>query len=119
MEDLSARAPDGTCEMSMMTDPKGRDVRPWPGDNDHEGAQAFAPTNPDGDTSSDPLDDIKSGLKAWFSLGLSIGDSLDAQTKSWSALMARLQHFTPVDYGTGASQVYPATGLGLLIFGAA
>jgi hypothetical protein len=94
------------------------DARPWPGDNDHEGQHAYAPADLDAPTqSTGPLDDIKSGIKAWADIGLSIGESIDAQTRSWSQLMARLQHSTPIFKRLSASGVYPASGDLVLVFG--
>lgn len=89
------------------------DVRPFPADNDHEGHYAFAPVDNDAPPSS-PLDDIKSGLKVWADVGVTLGKSLDAQTRSWTALMERLQHNTPVDFGSAASGV-AVTGQALLL----
>jgi hypothetical protein len=91
------------------------DVKPWPADNDHEGNVAFAPT--DDAPPSGPLDEIKSGLKIWADVGLTLGKNIDEQAKTWRQLMARLQHNTPVDYGLGQAGVYPATGDLLLNFG--
>lgn len=91
----------------------GTDVKPDPADNDHEGHFAFAPADTDAPPSS-PLDEIRNGLKIWGDVGLTLGKSLDAQTRSWTQLMERLQHNTPVDYGPAASGVF-ATGQALLL----
>ena len=89
-------------------------VHPIPADNDHEGNVAFAPQPDDGSAAGGPLDEIKSGLKVWFDLGLTLGNKLDEQTNTWRKLMDRLQHNTPVDYGVAASGVF-ATGQALLL----
>ena len=93
------------------------DVRPFQADNDHEGNRVYAPADDTPAAAAGPLDEIKSGLKVWANLGLTLGDSIDAQTKSWRQLMARLQHGTPIDYGIGVAGVYPASGNLLLNFG--
>jgi hypothetical protein len=92
------------------------DVRPWPGDNDHEGHNAAVyPTDLDAD--SGPLDDIKSGIKACFDFSLSIGKSVDQMVQSNKRLLARLQRDTPVIYRIGVSGTFPATGVLVLNFG--
>lgn len=91
------------------------DVRPWPADNDHEGQRVAMPV-PD-DDSSDPLGDIRSGIKAMFNFGVTIGESIDKHTRSVDRLMRKLQRNTPVDYGIGVSGVYPAAGNLVLSFG--
>lgn len=93
------------------------DVRPWPGDNDHEGAQTNHPSVNADEAPAGPLDEIKSGLKVWANLGVTLGESLDKQTASFNRFMRRLQHNTPVDYGSAASGVFPASGVLVLILG--
>ncbi len=89
----------------------------------HEGeGNALAP-DPNIDSESnrsstdDPLDDIKSGLKVWADVGLTLGKSINENTKATRRLWDRLQHGTPVDYGIGVAGVYPASGNLLLNFG--
>jgi len=94
------------------------DVRPFPGDNDHEGARTNHP--PDADdapASTSPLDEIVSGLKVWADVGITLGTKMDEQSKSYDRFMARLQRNTPVDYGGAAAGVFPASGVLLLNFG--
>jgi len=85
----------------------------------------YAAQEPDSDTAerlfggegSSPLDEIKSGLKVWANVGVTLGKSLDEHTAAIKKLNARLQHNVPVDYGIGVAGVFPAAGNLLLNFG--
>jgi hypothetical protein len=57
-----------------------------------------------------PLDDIRSGIKAFLDVGISIGKSVDSQTANVQALLRRLNFNTPIDYGANASGTFPAAG---------
>ena len=83
----------------------------------HEGDRDYLPTTDSDTPSSGPLDDIKSGLKLWADLGVSIGKSLDEVAKTNKKLLARLQRNTPIDYSCIASAVCPAAGFCVLNFG--
>jgi hypothetical protein len=85
----------------------------------HEGVWVPPPgADPDiAAPSSSPLDDIKTGIKAWFDVGIQLGESVDKLHTTTRKLLARLEHNTPVDYGSGAAGVYPATGSMVLNFG--
>jgi hypothetical protein len=84
-------------------------VHPIASDNDHEGARTNMPHDPDESTPG-PLDDIRSGIKAWFDVGVTIGDKVDGMGRKFDKFMARLQHNTPIDYGGAGSGVFPASG---------
>ena len=86
----------------------------------HEGSGAHwtDPAPDDSDTSSGPLDDIRSGIKAFLDVGISIGQSVDKHTESTRALLRRLEYNTPINYSAIASGVYPSTGDLVLNFGA-
>jgi hypothetical protein len=83
----------------------------------HEGDRDYLPTTDSDTPSTGPLDDIKSGLKLWADLGVSIGKSLDEVAKTNKKLLARLQRNTPIDYSCIASAVCPAAGFCVLNFG--
>lgn len=68
----------------------------------------------DGPANDDPLGDIKTGIKAWFDVGVSVGESTDQLTRSVDRLWRRLQRDTPVYYSTVASGVF-ATGTPLVL----
>ena len=65
-----------------------------------------------------PLDEIRSGVKAFMDVGISIGKAVDRQVADTRALLRRLEYNTPVNYGAAASGTYPATGSLVLNFGA-
>lgn len=67
--------------------------------------------------SSDPLSDIKSGLKIQAEASLSLGKSLDRHSDMLRRYLDRLERNTPVDYGAVASGPFPATGFLVLNFG--
>jgi hypothetical protein len=81
----------------------------------HEGE--WVPPEDDNAPTPGPLDDIKSGIKAWFDIGLSIGNSVDDVTRSIAKLNERLQRNTPVDYGNATSVVVGASGIATLVLG--
>jgi hypothetical protein len=79
---------------------------------DHEGERNSFP-NEDlisdaASASSSPLDDLKSGLKVWFDLGLTLGKKLDEQTDTLNKALRRLERNTPVNFAAVASGTYPA-----------
>jgi hypothetical protein len=76
-----------------------------------------AEDNEKGGGSSDPLSDIRSGLKVFANVGLSLGKSLDEHTTALREYNRRLQRNTPIDYGSQASGAYPTTGLLVLNLG--
>lgn len=79
----------------------------------HEGTGGgFVDPNPPDDATSTggPLDDIRSGIKAFLDVGISIGKSVDQQTANVRALLQRLEFNTPIDYAVSASGVFPASG---------
>jgi hypothetical protein len=92
------------------------DVRPWPGDNDHEG-NTYPAVPLETDATPGPLDEIKTGIKAMFDFSLSIGNSVDEMTASTRKLIDRLNRFTPVIYRLGVSGAYPSSGVLVLSFG--
>lgn len=86
----------------------------------HEGTGSnFVDPNPPDPSSSSggPLDDIRSGIKAFLDVGISIGQAVDKQHDDIRALLQRLDYNTPIDASASASVVYPASGNGVLIFG--
>jgi hypothetical protein len=93
------------------------DVRPSSFDNDHEGRTRVYPPAVEDAAPGGPLDDIKSGLKAWFDVGLTIGKSIDTMNSNLHRLMNRLQHNTPVFYRRANSVVYPSSGVGVIGLG--
>ena len=68
---------------------------------------------------SNPLDDLRSGIRAFVNIGVDIGNKVDAQRKATDRLLARLERNTPVNYSAIASGVYPATGVLVLNLGTA
>lgn len=88
---------------------------------DHEGERNSYP-NEDlisdaASASSNPLDDLKSGLKVWFDLGLTLGKKLDEQTNTLNKALRRLERNTPVNFAAVASGTYPASGYLILNLG--
>jgi len=86
----------------------------------HEGQDRSQwPEDPDDHTSSTPgpLDDIKSGLKIWADVGVTLGKSLDENTNTMRRWLRQLERNTPIDYSAIASGVYPAAGFLILNFG--
>jgi hypothetical protein len=76
---------------------------------EHEGGRNSFP-QADPEPSSSPLDDLRSGLKVWADLGVSIGSAVEQQTRNMNSLLAKLERWTPVDYVAIASGVFPASG---------
>jgi hypothetical protein len=85
----------------------------------HEGQDRTQwPEPPDDDTkSAGPLDDIKSGLKIWADVGVTLGKSIDEHNKKMDRWLRQLERNTPIDYAAAASGVYPASGYLVLNFG--
>ena len=80
---------------------------------DHEGERNTYP-NEDlisdaASASSNPLDDLKSGLKVWFDLGLTLGKKLDEQTDTLNRALRRLERNTPVNFAAVASGTQSGT----------
>lgn len=111
MEGEPTRRIDGEGESVSQTD-----VRPWPGDNDHEGHRPPELIDDNAPTPG-PLDEIKNGVKAYFDIGVTIGKSVDKLADSQRKLLARLERNTPVDYRRANSTVIPASGIGLIGLG--
>jgi hypothetical protein len=60
----------------------------------HLGAHENGPSSVDGDGT----DELRSGLRAWLSLGVELGGTLETHTSEMRRLYRRLQDNTPVDY---------------------
>lgn len=71
------------------------------------------------DTDDGPLDDIGSGIKAFFDIGLSIGTKLDDVSDKLDRYMRRLQRSTPVRQTIPGSVIIPTvTAPSIIPFGA-
>ena len=57
-----------------------------------------------------PIDDLRSGLKVWADLGITLGGQVEAHMALTRSLLQRLDSNTPVDYSCVASGVYPSSG---------
>lgn len=83
---------------------------------DHEGERSWFPESDTPERTS-PLEDIKSGLKVWADVGLTIGKQVEDLRSATHRLLGRLERNTPIPYMTGASATANSAGQALLVFG--
>ena len=62
-------------------------------------------------------DELKSGLKLWADVGVSIGRSVEKAAQDNRQMIARLNANTPIQYQVATAGVYPSSGSLLLNLG--